>query len=426
MKQRLIIGTAIALCAALCVWLFVEFFEPVPRKVWVGYRGEAAKHRFLAAERFLDAHGIAIVRARNVGTPGALEPHAVAILSAGRQALTSNHVDRLFAWVQSGNHLIVAPEPEAHDDAILDRLRIRRGVVPAPRTDSRSKNDEERNEATHSSDASGPSRSPHHGESDQATRGCGVNEHIDEVVIPGIADKLNVEFGRQPNLMLDPNQMEHIWSGRAGIQMASLRVGSGRVTVTPIGMFTNTRIGQFDHAALLHALVSWERGVVSATFFDRMDSLSLMQWIIDNALWVACGAFLLTLLWLWRVMVRFGPIAPDPSMARRSLIDHLAAAGRFQWRAGDRDGLVAAARDHAMAHAARVIPGFALLSATEQRNRLAAIALLSADEARRALAGQARTSSEFIALTKVLRRIYAAGGRAVRATDRTAADRPAQ
>ncbi len=405
MTKRLIIGTALALAVALCVGLFHLFFEPVTRKDWVGYRGEAARHRFLAAERFLDAHGITAVRARSLSAPDALAQHSVAIFSAGRQALTNSDIDRLLAWVQAGNHLILAPEAQAQDDPVLDRLKIQRAIVP-PRNDTPSEregeNSAEANEATEATSSS-PA-----GTAAGSRRGCGANEHVDEIALPGFTEKLNVNFGRQPPLMLDPNQAEYMWSGTRGIQMVSLRVGSGRVTVMPVEMFTNPRIGQFDHAALLLGLVTWERGMGSATFFDRMDGLSIWQWIIDNASLVAYATALLTLLWLWRAMVRFGPIAPDAPMANRSLIDHLAAAGRFQWRTGYRDHLVTAAREHAIGHATRLIPGFALLGATDQQGRLGALAGLSADESKLALTGQPRTPTEFITLANVLRRIHAA------------------
>ncbi len=405
MTRRLIIGTALALTVGLCVWLFQVFFEPVPRKDWVGYRGEAAKHRFLAAERFLDVHGIAAVRARSLSAPGTLAQHSVAIFSAGRQALTNNHVDRLLAWVQEGNHLILAPEPQAQDDPILDRLKIHRGVPPARNDDTPDSEAESTEDVKPATEASSSSPA---GAAAGSQRGCGANEHVEEIALPGFTEKLNVNFGRQPPLMLDPNQAEYMWSGTRGIQMVSLRVGSGRVTVMPVEMFTNPRIGQFDHAALLLGLVTWERGMVSAAFFDRMDGLSIWQWIIDNALLVVYATALLTLLWLWRAMVRFGPMAPDAPMAQRSLIDHLAAAGRFQWRTGNRDHLITAARDHAIGHATRLIPGFALLGASDQQSRLGALAALSADESNLAMTGQARTPSEFITLAKVLRRIHAA------------------
>ncbi|MFM9887974.1 MAG: DUF4350 domain-containing protein [Burkholderiales bacterium] len=407
MKKPLIIATVISLCLALGGWFVYTYFEFTTQKVWIGYRGEAAKQRFLAAERFLDSNGIQTARASTVAALNPTAPRSMAVLSAGRQALMNDEVDRLLAWVHAGNHLIVAPEPVALGDAILDRLQIRRGGVPQTRREGRGKRDESIDSSRPADDAQGPQLA------------CRPDDRITEVVLPGSREKLYIEIGRQPTLMLDPNQVEHMWTGATGIQMASLRIGSGRVTVMPLGMFTNARIGHFDHAALLHALVRWERDIVAVTIIDRLSRLSLAGWIIDHAMWVAVGLLILISLWLWRALIRFGPIAPDPSMARRSLIDHLAAAGRFQWRIGDRESLVAAAREQAIADAIRVIPGFSLLQPADQSVRLGTIATLSPEDAKRALAGVVRTPAELMALTEILRRIHVATARGIRSGHRT-------
>ncbi|MFN0298988.1 MAG: DUF4350 domain-containing protein [Burkholderiales bacterium] len=407
MKKPLIIATAVALCLALGGWFVFTFFEITTQKIWVGYHGEAAKQRFLAAERFLESNGIKTARASTIAALNPTASRSLVILSTGRQALLNDEVDQLLAWVHAGNHLIVAPEAVALGDAILDRLQIQRGGVPQTRRDRRGKRDE-------SIDSSRPG-----GDAEPPQLACRPDERVTEVALPGTPEKLHIEFGRQPTLMLDPNQVEHMWTGASGIQMASLRIGSGRVTVMPLGIFTNSRIGHFDHAALLHALVTWERDIVAVTIIDRLNRLSLARWIIEHAMWVIIGLLILILFWLWRAMVRFGPIAPDPSVARRSLIDHLAAAGRFQWRIGDRDNLIAAAREQAIAHAMRVIPGFSLLAPAEQSVRLAAIATISPGEANHVIAGVVRTPAELMALTELLRRIHVATARGIRATHRT-------
>jgi hypothetical protein len=48
-----------------------------------------------------------------------------------------------------------------------------------------------------------------------------------------------------------------------------------------------------------------------------------------NALPFLLALAVFLLLALWRVMLRFGPLRPDPAPDRRSLIEHLSAMGRF-------------------------------------------------------------------------------------------------
>ena len=88
MRKPLIIATAIALCLALGSWFAYTFFEFTTQKTWVGYRGEAAKQRFLAAERFLDSYGIQTARASTIAALNPTAPRSLVMLSAGRQALT--------------------------------------------------------------------------------------------------------------------------------------------------------------------------------------------------------------------------------------------------------------------------------------------------------------------------------------------------
>jgi Domain of unknown function (DUF4350) len=392
-KKRAIIVVAIAVCAGLGAWAFDALFESVTSKVWVGYRGEAAKQPFLAAERFLDAQGMPSERVGTLAALDAMAAHSTMLIGPGRQALTSDDSDHLLVWVSAGNHLIVAPEAVAIGDALLDRLEVRRDGGTQKST-GRKKSGSAEQQST----------------PDDTAPGCGGSERIAEIRLPGNPRTYLADIGRSPSLMFDPHRMDFIWSGEQGIQITSLPWGEGRVTVMPIRMFTNDRIGQFDHAALLHAVVGWRPGTVAVGFFERKDRRSLVDWIIEHALWVVVAATAMLLLVLWRAMVRFGPMASDPTMERRGLIDHLAAAGRFRWRTGDRSALLDAARAFAMEQAARSIPGFSQMSVDEQRERLRTLIGLPFDQSNHALTGTATKPAELIEMIAVLRRIHVATG----------------
>mgnify|MGYP003393665404 CR=1 FL=1 len=407
MKKRALIGVAIAVCVALGAWGFDAMFESVTRKVWIGYRGEAAKQPFLAAERFLDSLGMRPERIGSAESLDGMAPNAATLIGPDRQSLTAEQIDHLLAWASAGNHLIVAPQIAALDDPLLDRLEIRRDrpaqrkAIPQPIAPG----DEENPSTSTSTPIEGTT-----------AKGCGGKERIAEIALPGSPRIYLTSIGHSPSLAFEPNRMDFIWSGDQGIQLTSQRWGEGRVTVMPIQMFTNERIGQFDHAALLHAVAAWNPGTVAVGFFDKKDRRSLLAWIMEHMLWVVVAATIMTMLLIWRAMIRFGPIAPDPDFARRSLIDHLAAAGRFRWRAGNRMALVGAARAFVTDQAARSVPGFAQLSAGEQQERLCVVTGLPADQTHYALTGIASKPSELIQMVSVLRRIHIAttGARALR------------
>jgi Domain of unknown function (DUF4350) len=400
MKKRAVIAVAIGVCVALGAWAFDALFERVTRKAWVGYRGEAAKQPFLAAERSLEGQGMEPERVGTLAALEAMPPQSAMLVGPGRRALSTDQIDDLLAWASAGNHLIVAPEVASIGDELLDRLEVRRdgGTQKTARRKQPADADKQ------------SSSTP-----DEAAQGCGGMERIAEIALPGIPRTYQADIGRSPSLMFDPHRMDFIWSGEQGIQITSLPWDAGRVTIMPIRMFTNDRIGQFDHAALLHAVVGWQTDTLTVGFFDHKDRRSLVDWILEHAFWVVVAAAVMTLLVLWRAMVRFGPIAPDPATERRSLIDHLTAAGRFRWRTGDRNALVGAARAFAMDQTARSIPGFAQMSADEQRERLCTVVGLPTGQIQHALTSTATKPAELIHVVSILRRIHAAtGARALR------------
>jgi hypothetical protein len=150
----------------------------------------------------------------------------------------------------------------------------------------------------------------------------------------------------------------------AGVKGLVYRKGKGTaVLFTDMAWIRNDRIGEHDHAAFLEALAALsgtERG--RAALVIREEAPSLAAWLKDKAP-AALGAFAVLLaLALWSAMPRFGPPLPDPPEARRSLLEHLAACGRFQWRLKDGQPLLQAARRATLARIAQVHPGWSSLA----------------------------------------------------------------
>jgi hypothetical protein len=55
----------------------------------------------------------------------------------------------------------------------------------------------------------------------------------------------------------------------------------------------------------------------------------LPRWLVKNAMSFVAALGVFLALALWRVIPRFGPLQPNPQPDRRSLVEHLAAMGRF-------------------------------------------------------------------------------------------------
>ena len=357
------IATVLALLGG-AVWFFNNF-ERVPDKEWTGYRGEARRNGFLAAERLLDRMGLGV---RHLKTPIELRdlpPNGTLILPARRNALAPAERDRLLGWVEGGGHLVVENENHRLPDPILDALGVKRVPVKSP----------------------GQSRPT-------------------EVRLPHAPDPLKVSlaFGQA---LAAPEGAFRVQE-RGTTQLVHFKRGRGQVTaLNDFGFMRNAAIGQHDHAEFLWQLVRFQAGTPAVFVFDNPQRLSLVQWLVDNAWAVLAAGALLLAAWLWRIAPRFGPMAPDPAPVRRRLLDHLRASGRFQWSAGGAATLAEAAREAALRRVARAQTDFAALGPAERRARLAASFDLPAAEAERVLRrAQNLQPAEFVSAMRVFQRIH--------------------
>ena len=298
------------------VWFFNNF-ERVPDREWTGYQGEARRNGFLAAERLLDRMGM---RVRHLKTPielRELPPNGTLILPARRNALAPAERERLTGWVDGGGHLVVENENHRLPDPVLDSLGVKREPVKLP----------------------GQIRPT-------------------EVRLPHAPEALKVTLASDRTLIAPAGAFQV--QGNKATQLVHFKRGRGQVTVlNDFGFMRNWSIGQNDHAEFLWQLVRFQPGTAAVFVFDNPQKLSLVQWLTDNAWAVLAAGALLLVAWLWRIAPRFGPIAPDPEPARRRLLDHLRASGRFQWSAGGAATLAEAAREAALRRVARAQPDFA-------------------------------------------------------------------
>jgi hypothetical protein len=186
--------------------------------------------------------------------------------------------------------------------------------------------------------------------------------------------------------------------------------GAGSVTVLPSFWFMgNVRIGEPDHAAFAWAVVNAGAGstsrVTRVLIAPRFDRPSLLAWLFNEALPAVVTAAVLLALWLAREIPRFGPVVSVHETARRRLLDHLRASGRFQWSARAAPRLLAAAREECLANIARARPALAFLDPPERGARFAELAGLPRADVELALSGDATTPRAFVAAIATLQTI---------------------
>lgn len=356
---------------------FLATHDRVTRQDWVGPSGEARLRPFLAAQRFAERMGLKVSEVRSLPELSALPARGVLLVPNRRQELQATKLADVLRWVENGGHLIVEAEFLGVPDPLLDQLGVKRSAIE-------------------------PLKGP---------------QTLD---VPGSSERLRVYFGDA--MRLDAAQGEAPL--RIGASLVSFTRGRGMVSAASSLRFARNpgfedhfaklrktpapSIGALDHAELFARLLALTPAHELVVYF-RPTRLSLWGFLKEHAAPALAAGGLLLVLWLWSIVPRFGPVAPDVPPGRRRLLDHLRASGRYYWVKGLRPQLVVAARDAALRRIARAQPDFVSAPMAERVTRVAALTDISKEEAARFLgaAGTMR-GADFIRLTQHAQRVHSA------------------
>jgi len=327
------------------VW-FRANFDRETNKVMVGFRGEAQRNPWLAAERLLARMNLPASDLREYDGLRKLQPDSVLVLPQGRQTLSESLRAGIVDWVQSGGFLVIEAEHPSIRDSLIDEF----GVKRVEDADNSKANE-------HRQGASGISRN--NGELD-------VNaNHIDR-------DSLDLTVVKLPGSVLT----SLVWM-EADFSLVSERAWFRAGT---------------DYSANILMLREGDGNVVVVNdldFFINPGQPSLMKWLRTHAWAPISAAALAVLLWLWKSIPRFGPVAPDPERARRRLLDHLRASGRFLWARGQGGRLLEVSREACLRKISRALPDFETATVSTQASRLIHMFGISSEQAQQILSPQA-------------------------------------
>jgi hypothetical protein len=297
MTNRAIILAVAAVLIALGGWWFSKNYGFAPQRVWVGYSGEARVNPLFAARLLLERLGFKVQQQADFRKLGALPPGATVILAADRSELDPAGARALLTWVErDGGHLIIGVERELPRDILLHQINIE--------AHWKDRDDEE----------DGP---PAPG--------------IDRIPMPD-GTELRADLLPSPTLVdLDEDADAWRFSSRGGTRILQFAWGEGDITVlSTLRPFGNREIGRLDHAELLAQLTGADAAQPGELFMIRhLESPSLPTWLAEHAPAALAALPLFVLVWLWRVVPRFGPLAPSPAPDRKSLLEHIQAVGRF-------------------------------------------------------------------------------------------------
>ncbi len=307
---HIVLSLLVLLLALLSANWFYKNFSWVNEKEEVGFQGIAKSNHLLGAEFFLRKMGIVVQQVNALTAFRDLPSTRYTILiTTQRETINKDLSEHLLAWIKAGGHVIIeakylpdystdnnkntSPPDEAADELLPDGLLFSK--------DTQASDDNNEFPVRLSVD----------------------NNTIIEVNFPYYKTLDNSAYTTTPIRLI---------KDEIGQYLMQFPIGQGLLTVmTTTDMFSNNTITDYDHAQFLHYLVS-QAGHNGGVWLIRVDDMPpLWQWLWNNTRYMVLSLSILFLLWLWRMPFRFGPVLNDIQPQRRSLVEHIRAAGYYRW-----------------------------------------------------------------------------------------------
>ncbi len=333
-------------------WFLARNLESRDERVWVGYHGEAQTDAFLAASRLLNRLGREAHPVRGIPIPKTLGKEDALILPDRRLRLTPGQVKDLKAWVEGGGLLIAegtyaeSAESDRVSDPLFEAFQVRMVATDLKAPEMGDK------ESAKEFAARRDAFNAEHG-----VFNLTVNEVPCKVDLGGY-DRLE---DKSPGA-----------NGAGDVHVLGRESGSGTaILFTHLYALDNGHLAHEDHADFLAALVSKRPEGAKVWIVYQEEPPSLLAWLRVNAWMVLIALCALIFLGLWRGLRRLGPRLPDPPLDRRSLLEHLAAAGRFAASIRDGETLLAASQAAFRERLRRAHPALAALPPDELTVELA-------------------------------------------------------
>lgn len=323
-----------------------------------GYKGKARTDPFLAAQMLLQEMGHETERKPSFSQlPSAWDGGTVFL--SGESGIPEARARQLLDWVEDGGHLVYAlagcaayndwgftgtstygyAGNEDRADPILEKL----GVEVVGKEDT--------------------AKTPNQKDDQETPAEAARRRFLEPEDVPTTLNKVvmgeetfDVEIPSMHWLSLQ--RMLKWGESHAGTleksPMLSLRQGQGRVTVISHARpFRNRYLDEKDHARWLVALVGEEPAEVH--FIVTLQS-SFWTLLWSRAWMPLVGLALVTLIWLWLNMPRFGPMRQVELHETKHFTEHISALGQFFYRLKRSDVLLSAAADAVRAKAIRKHP----------------------------------------------------------------------
>jgi hypothetical protein len=284
-----------------------------------------------------------------------------------RSDLTPPVAHALRSWVRGGGHLVIAVENAVPHETLLHDLGITVQVAK---------------------DSTGP-------------------PEAEAIELPD-GSRVRAALPRSPSLHFARERADWWYEVNGVVPMMQLTDGRGRVTVmSSFAPFHNRALGRHQHAELFWHLAS-ENGAPGTVWLVRkLQTQSLPGWLVANALPALIALGILLIVFLWRVMPRFGPLVAPSVPDRRSLTEHLAATGRFYSSQGQLTALIKILRQDALDALASRVPEVHGEDGAARLKTAARVSGMRPRELLYAFTAAAGSAREFGAAVRILREFRA-------------------
>lgn len=332
MKQSWIIfGVALAIIG-LALLLWFSLFERVEVDKNTGFSEEARSKPFLAAERMLNKLNIPTIVYNSLSSNYELPPEDGALLiTSSRKTMSDARANELLDWVDNGGslyliaHNIGSPVP----DPLLDDFGIY-AYLPEMEPE-----DEEEQQT--------PEEEPEEAAGEETQED--VEPFHSKIDLDGKTYKVDLGY-KMLGWSLEPGGFNSAYNS-AAVDMLSYPSGEGRIVVfTTADFMTNWNIRELDHASFIFNLFQMNDRVPSEIRIIYGESYpTIWEYLYEKAWAIMPGLALFLIVLIWALAPRHGPMEPDLPEARRRLMEHVEASGKFLWRLEKGKSLLDASRN---------------------------------------------------------------------------------
>lgn len=314
-NRTLMIATAVAAAIFVLLLMFSGGLfapsAPTEREEIIDkpeFRGIARKNKLLGAELLAGRRGN-VSRLKNLARfePA---PNDVLVINNPTHTLSERAADYLLDWVDRGGTIIIEASGGVFtDDPFLEQLDIE--VKP----------------------------------SDGLQSGT--------VRVPEYDYEINISSDRY----LDGSSYRHYLSDQLEPQVGVARHGRGEVFLfTSFKPFYTRNLDEAEHADFI-ADLTWNANKAWFMYTIFVPPISDEFW--KKAWYVILSILLALALWAWSSSLRIGRLLPPEKPVRRSLMEHISAAGRYLWKVPQgREQLCAAVRQATTRELEQHFPGW--------------------------------------------------------------------